>query len=171
MKDTIIALGYLLGMVVILSISLCLLISPRHFFLLQDRLGKTQFWSRPSPKWDGGSGFRWRLLGLFLALISLFMLLGPLLRGRAQPEVEKESLDLLHYAPGLNSHVGSLLFLCVFLALGLSFTIKPNSTVGWVVPRSALAGGDQGQRARVLRIFGVALIFVALFGFYLTLYR
>jgi hypothetical protein len=169
-KNAIIALGYLGGMTIVLVIGLTLLISPRHFFRLQDRLGKTRFWSRPSPTWDAGAGLQWRALGLFLTLLSLFMVLGPFLRDRAQHDVEKQSMVAVQDGL-LTLHAGSLLFLSIFLALGLSFAIKPNSTVGWVIPRDALAGGTQAQRARVLRRFGAILVFVALLGFYLTLYR
>jgi hypothetical protein len=83
-KDAIIALGYIGGMTIVFVIGLTLLISPRHFFLLQDRLAKTGFWSRPSQSWDAGAGLQWRALGLFLTLLSLLMVLGPILRDRAR---------------------------------------------------------------------------------------
>jgi hypothetical protein len=170
-KDTIIAVAYLFGMMFILSISLCLLISPRHFFLLQDRLAKTHLWSRRTPTWDAGVAPQWRMLGLFLTLLSLFMLFGPLLRGRTPPSIERQSLNVLSAAPQATSHLGSLLFLFLFLALGFSFVIKPNSTVNWVVPRQTLTSDNQMRRARVLRIFGIFLVLFSFFGFFFTLYR
>ena len=78
---------------------------------------------------------------------------------------------LLDTPQTVGSHLGSLLFLLLFLGLGLSFVIKPNSTVNWVAPRQALTNEQQAQRSRVLRVFGTVLILVALFEFYLTLHR
>lgn len=172
MKDTLVALGYLLGLGVVLSVGLCLLISPRYFFVLQDRLARTRIWSEHAPTWDAGSGLRWRVLGLFLVLISLFMLIAPFIKGRVPRAIDEQSMNTLLDAPRtVGSHLGSLLFLLLFLGLGLSFVIKPNSTVNWVAPRQALTNEQQAQRSRVLRVFGTVLILVALFEFYLTLHR
>lgn len=105
----------------------------RRFFVLQDRLARTTIWSERTPTWDAGSGTQWRVLGLVLALISLFMLIGPFIRARRNhPIHELSTNNLLLTQLAVGSHLGSLLFPLLFLALGVSFVIKPNFTVRWV---------------------------------------
>jgi hypothetical protein len=63
---------------------------------------------------------------------------------------------------------GSLVFLVLVLALGVSFVVIPNVAVHWIVPRQVLSREREAQRGRVIRRFGVFLILLVLHAIYVS---
>jgi hypothetical protein len=166
MGDLIISVGYLMAVLAFLGIGLCLLISPRTFFDLRNRLRIERFRSKTTEGWDSHSG-QWRVVGLAFTLVSLYMLIGPFVRGRAslgRSAVMPASLG----ASRSSTSWGSYAFLIGFLTLGFALAIWPNRTVSWLIP-SAKWGDDPQSRARVIRVSGILIIIFSVFCMFLSI--
>jgi hypothetical protein len=156
--------GYLLIALTFLALGVCLLISPRTYFGLLDRLARVDLWAKPSRSWDPEAP-RWRALGIAFTLFALLLIVGPPLSVYLRsPEGWHERL---HSSPGVSW--GALIILLSFFALGVGFLLRPLAVLDRVSPRRLSVEPDVQRHAYKLRIFGGLLFLISLLGMWVQL--
>lgn len=159
--------GYLLGVLTFLAIGLCLLIAPRTYFALLDRMARVNLWAKPALSWDPKAP-RWRALGLAFTLFALLMILGPPLSVYLRsPEAWHEHLHSSY--PGVSW--GAFIVLLFFLALGVGFLVRPLALLDRLSPRRLSVEPDVQRHAYKLRIFGGLLFLISLLGMWVQVLR
>jgi hypothetical protein len=162
---------YLLTASLFFAIGLCLLISPRAYFALLDRMAGVNLWASQSSSFNPNAP-RWRALGGGVMLFSVFLVVGPILSFylRSPEEFRAHVQAHLH-----SSHLGvswwAVVVLLLFLFLGLGFLIRPMTVMDRVSPRELSSDPEVHQRAYILRIFGALLLLVSLLGIRVQILR
>ena len=152
---------------VFLALGLCLLISPRTYFRLLDRMARVDLWAKPSSSWDPKAP-RHRAGGLALTLFALYLIVGaPLSVYLRSP---KEFNQRLHSSPHSVSW-GAVVLSLFFFAIGIGFLVRPLAALDRFSPRKLSAEPDAQRHAYKLRIFGVLLLLISLFGIWVQLLR
>jgi len=159
--------GYLFLALTFLAVGLCLLISPRTYFALLDRIARVDLWARPSSSWDPEAP-RWRALGVAFTLFALLLIFGPPLSVYLRSS--EGSHEHLHSSyPGVSW--GALIVLLFFFALGVGFLVRPLAVLDRVSPRKLSVEPDAHRNAYKLRIFGGLLFLISLLGMWVQLLR
>jgi hypothetical protein len=160
-------IGYLLVALAFLAVGLCLLLSPRSYFALLDRMARIDLWAKPSSSWDPKAP-RWRAAGLGLTLFALLMVVGPPLSVYLRsPEEFSQRIHSSHHGVSW----GALVLLLCFFVLGLGFLVRPLAVLDKFSPRKLSAGPDVQRHAYKLRIFGGLLLLISLLGMWVQLLR
>ena len=160
-------IGYLLIALTFLAVGLCLLISPRTYFALLDRIARVDLWAKPSSSWDPKAP-RWRALGVAFSLFALLLIFGPpLLVYLRSPEGSHE-----HLHPSYSDvSWGAVIVLLFFFALGVGFLVRPLAVLDRVSSRRFSVEPDVQRHAYKLRIFGGLLFLISLLGMWVQLLR
>jgi hypothetical protein len=157
--------GYLLIAMAFLAVGLCLLISPRTYFRLLDRMARVDLWAKPSSSWDPNAR-RWRAAGLVPTLFALFLIVGaPLSVYLRSPEEFNQRFHSSHHSVSW----GALILLLFFFALGIGFLVRPLAVLDRVSPRKLSVEPDVRRHTYKLRIFGGLLLFISLLGMWVQL--
>jgi hypothetical protein len=159
--------GYLLVALIFIGVGVCLIVSPRTYFALLDRMARVDLWTKPGSSWDPKAP-RWRALGVAFTLFALLIVFGPPLSVYLRsPEGAHEHLHSSY--PGVSW--GAVIVLLFFFALGVGFLIRPLAVLDRVSPRKLSVEPGAQRRAYKLRIFGGLLFLISLLGMWVQLLR
>jgi hypothetical protein len=163
--------AYLLIAFSFFVIGVCLLLSPRTYFVWLDGQAQTDFWSKRSSNWDPEAQ-RWRALGAAGISFALFMVFGPLLNAylHSPESVQQKARE---HASSSHSGIswGAIVVLLFFFAVGLGFLAKPLAVLDKFSPRKLSSEPAVQGYQFPLRILGIFVVVVSVLGISVQLLR